>query len=184
VLVGFMGAGKSVVGRELAARLGLPYLDSDEVIVGLAGPVADIFADRGEAGFRAVETDVVIREIEKLAVTPQVFALGGGAVVSGDVRAALRGPAPVVWLTASAEELWRRVRSDQTVERPLARDEQAFTSLLAAREPLYREVATLVVDTGGRGARDVAAEVATLLQTGGKVGGAGRAPKGREEGTA
>ena len=66
-LVGFMGAGKTAVGRELAARLGLPFLDTDAAIVAAAGPIPGIFEARGESGFRALESEVVVRELEALA---------------------------------------------------------------------------------------------------------------------
>jgi shikimate kinase len=183
VLVGFMGAGKSVVGRRLAALLGLQYVDTDEVIVAAAGPVAEIFAARGEAGFRALEAEVVVREVDALREAPKVLALGGGAVLSGEVRAALAGSTHVVWLTAPAAELWRRVSAERTGERPLAQDEEGFTALLAAREPLYRQVATLVVETAGRGEGDVAAELATLLRD--EAGTSARGESGsRAEGAA
>ena len=163
VLVGFMGAGKSAVGRELAARLGVPFLDTDEAIVAVAGPIPGIFASRGESGFRALEAEVVVRELGALSREPKVLALGGGAVLTGDVRDALRLVEHVVWLTAPAGELWRRVSADEGDERPLARDEQAFAALLAAREALYREVATLVVDTSDRDAAQIASELVAAL---------------------
>jgi shikimate kinase len=163
VLVGFMGAGKSAVGRELARRLGLPYLDTDVVITAEAGPVPAIFAERGEDGFRALEADIVVREIEALAAVPKVLALGGGAVLSERVRAALARQERVVWLTAPAEELWRRVARDSGASRPLARDEDAFCALLAAREPLYAEVATVQVATEGSDPAAVAARVSRML---------------------
>jgi shikimate kinase len=156
VLVGFMGAGKSAVGRELAGRLGLEYLDTDAVIAAAAGPIPDIFASSGERGFRALEAATVIREVAALRDVPKVLALGGGAVLADGVRAALRPLTWVVWLTAPAEELWRRVTTDAGAERPLARDEAAFRTLLAAREPLYREVATLTADTTRRSPDEVA----------------------------
>jgi shikimate kinase len=183
VLVGFMGAGKSAVGRELAARLGLPYLDTDEAITAAAGSIPEIFAARGEAGFRAIEAETVVREIDALREAPKVLALGGGAVLSGEVRAALAGSAPVVWLAAPAAELWRRVTADPVGQRPLAQDEEGFTALLAARESLYREVATLVVETGGRGADDVATQLAEQLR--GEEKGRRRSPsRQRTEGAA
>jgi shikimate kinase len=114
-------------------------------------------------------------EIGALGAAPKVLALGGGAVLSDDVRRALGAVAHVVWLTAPAAELWRRVTRDAGSERPLARDEHAFATLLAAREPLYRLVATLVVETSGREAGDVAAGLARLVRV--------ASPPGRPEGT-
>jgi shikimate kinase len=164
VLVGFMGAGKTAVGEGLAGRLGLPFLDTDDVIVAAHGPISAIFAGRGEAGFRKLETEVVVREIAALEVTPKVLALGGGAVLIDQVRRALRRVRRVVWLTAPPETLWARVASEG--QRPLARDEESFRGLLATRETLYREVATLVVDTAGLGPGEVAEAVVSALDSG------------------
>jgi shikimate kinase len=164
VLVGFMGSGKSVVGRELASRLGLPYLDTDALIVQEAGAISEVFSERGEEGFRELEADVVVREVEALGAAPKVLALGGGAVLSQRVRAALRRLERVVWLTAPADELWRRVTGDSGASRPLAGDEASFRALLSAREPLYAEVATLEVGTLGSGPDEVAARVIAALR--------------------
>jgi shikimate kinase len=149
-LVGFMGAGKSAVGRQLAAALRIPFIDTDDLIVAEAGPIASIFAERGEAGFRALEADLVMHAISSAADRPCVLALGGGAVLSETVRAALKSLPYVVWLDAPSEELWARVASAGPRLRPLVADEPSFERLLAAREPLYRSVATEVVQTAGR----------------------------------
>jgi shikimate kinase len=167
-LVGFMGAGKTAVGRELAAALGIPFVDTDELIVATAGPIAALFADRGEAGFRALEADVVTDAVEAAAEQPSVLALGGGAVLSDAVRKALEGLSQVVWLKADPEELWARVAGEGSGSRPLAVDEQAFRALLVGRAPLYREVATVVVETTGRSAPDVATDLAEALAAGGR----------------
>ena len=178
-LVGFMGAGKSAVGRELAAALGIPFVDTDDLIVAEAGPIAAIFAERGEAGFRKLEAEVVTDAIAATAERPCVLALGGGAVLSETVREALKSLAHVVWLAAPPEELWARVVGEGPETRPLAADERSFTELLAGREPLYREVATEVVETAGRSSDAVAAEVAAGLAAG-DAGAAGtRAGGGR-----
>lgn len=168
VLVGFMGAGKSAVGRELAARLGLPFVDADAVIAAAAGPIPGIFAARGERGFRELEAETVLRELAALEDRAAVLALGGGAVLSGEVRDRLRGVALrrgalVAWLRAPGDELWRRISADGGDERPLARDEDEFLRLLAFREDLYREVATLIVETGGRDPGSVAEEIAAVV---------------------
>lgn len=190
VLVGFMGAGKSAVGRELAAHLGLPFVDADAVIVAEAGPIPEIFAARGERGFRVLEAETVLRELAELEHRAAVLSLGGGAVLSQAVHGALRGvalrkDAQVVWLKAPGDELWRRVSADGGDERPLARDEDGFLRLLASREDLYREVATLVVETGGREPAGVAAEIAGVVANA-APGAALPEPEGRatEEGAA
>jgi len=166
-LVGFMGAGKSAVGMGVAHRRALPFVDSDAVIEEQMGPIAEIFALQGEARFRAVERDVCTAVLARAAAIPMVVSLGGGAVLAGDVRAALRELPHVAWLTAPPDVLWARAgEADDTGEaavRPLARDRAAFEVLLAAREPLYREVATAIVDTGaGRTVDEVVEELVRL----------------------
>ena len=163
-LVGFMGAGKSSVGRALAARLELPFVDCDEVIAREAGPIPDIFADAGEAGFRAVEREVVRRVLAAACERPCVVALGGGAVLSGDVREALTRLPHVVWLTAPVADLWRRVSSAGESGRPLAAEHEAFRALYEERATLYEEVADArVVNDASRDLADVLDEIATLL---------------------
>lgn len=164
VLVGFMGAGKSAVGRALAVALGISFTDTDELVTATAGPISDLFARRGEAGFRAVEGEVTLAAIDEARRAPQVLALGGGALLSEDVRQALRALPHVVWLTAPLHVLWKRVRAGGEPERPLAGDEAAFRRLFAAREALYREVATLTADNDGSGApEDVAERLLAVL---------------------
>lgn len=162
-LVGFMGAGKSAVGRELAAALGSAFVDTDESIVAQAGAIEEIFAQRGEAAFRALEAEVVTAAVADARERPCVLALGGGAVLSVVVREALGRLPHVVWLTAPPEVLWRRAQAEGQSVRPLAADEGAFRALLATRESLYAQVATEVVDTATRPAAAVAAEIAGRL---------------------
>ena len=133
------------------------------MIAAAEGPVDQIFATRGERSFRALESQTVLREVKALEDSPKVLALGGGAVLADAVRDALRVLAHVVWLTAPARELWRRVTADGHAVRPLARDREAFAALLAAREPLYGEVATLTVDTAERDPAEVASHIVRLL---------------------
>lgn len=142
-----MGAGKTSVGRLLAKRLDKAFYDSDHVIeerTGVRIPV--IFEIEGEAGFRARES-TVIDELTRLDNI--VLATGGGAVLSEQNRAALRARGTVVYLRASVDELWHRTRQDRN--RPLLQtaDPRArLAELLAQRDPLYREVAHIVMDTG------------------------------------
>lgn len=169
VLVGFMGAGKSAVGRELATALALPFVDSDELVVAEAGrSITALFAERGETDFRVLEESIVLRELGRAARRACVLALGGGAVRSDLVRRALRGVPKVVWLTAPADELWTRVGRDagEAPERPLAADRESFGRLLAVREPLYQEVATLIAETAGRSPAAVAHALAADWQDG------------------
>ena len=144
VLTGYMGAGKTSVGRRVAGRLGRSFTDADRVIEEQAGmPISEIFSRRGELWFRRTE-ERVIRDV--LSGEPGVLALGGGAVESARTRDLLRRTADVVWLKASPGVAWSRVKDS---DRPLATDEARFARRLAAREPNYREAAHLEVDADG-----------------------------------
>jgi shikimate kinase/3-dehydroquinate synthase len=136
VLVGFMGSGKTTLGRELATRLGRPFLDLDEEIERRSGgTIGRLFAERGESGFRAIEEEAAQSALA--APDPGVLALGGGAVTSAETRARLRG-AFVVFLDVDVETAWRRAGGS---DRPLAQDEAHFRRLYEERRPLYDETA-------------------------------------------
>lgn len=158
VLVGFMGAGKTTVGRLLASKLGLPFLDSDHVITERAGrPIPRIFAEDGEPAFRLLEHQVVAG---LLAGDDAVLALGGGAASDPRTRALL-APVPVVYLRVGFAEAMSRVGGDKG--RPmLARP--GVQSLHAEREALYASVATLTVDTDRRLPDEVALTVLAGLE--------------------
>jgi shikimate kinase/3-dehydroquinate synthase len=127
-----MGAGKSTLGREVAARLHRPFLDVDARIEEQEGPIPELF----ELGvFREVEERVVL---EALAMAPGVISLGGGAVETPAIREALRARATTVLVDVDVETAWQRVRGS---DRPLARDEAGFRELYARRQSLYAEVA-------------------------------------------
>ena len=146
ILVGMMGAGKTTVGRLLARRLKRDFLDADEEIerrCGVRIPV--IFDIEGEAGFRARETQVIA---ELCALDNVVLATGGGAVLAEENRRRIATRGTVVYLHARPAHLWLRVRHDRN--RPLlatADPQKRLEELYAERDPLYREVADLVVDT-------------------------------------
>ena len=131
-LIGFMGAGKSTLGREVAARLQRPFLDVDERIERREGPIPELF-ERGV--FREVEERVAL---EALATPPRVIALGGGAVEAPAIREALRTQAATVLVEIDVDTAWRRVGGSA---RPLAGDEAQFRELYSRRQPLYEEVA-------------------------------------------
>jgi shikimate kinase len=157
VVVGPPGAGKTTVGRVLARRLGVEFVDADALVVQRAGKsIADVFVDDGEEAFRALEREVVA---EALTSTDGVLALGGGAVLSAETRARLRGHR-VVLLTVTLADGVRR--TGMSSARPLlagVNPRATFKELLDARTPLYREVATVEVPTARRSANQVARAV-------------------------
>jgi shikimate kinase len=136
VLVGMMGAGKSSIGRRLAARLDLAFVDADLEIEKAAGmSIPDIFATRGEGEFRAGEARVILRLLEG---GPQVLATGGGAFLNTDTRAAIGGKGISIWLKAEFEVLMKRIRRRQ--DRPLLKTDDpgaTLRELIAARYPAY-----------------------------------------------
>jgi shikimate kinase len=162
VLVGLPASGKSTVGAAVATRLEIPFVDSDDLVIAADGrQISEIFLDDGERMFREREATAIA---QALAQFEGVLALGGGAVTTAAVRAALSSAgAPVVLLTAGTDELLARV--GDTGHRPLlSGDPRArLAELAAAREPLYREVATGTVDTAGRPVDQVADEIVVLL---------------------
>jgi shikimate kinase len=145
-LVGMPGSGKSTVGRELAGRLGVPFVDLDAEIERTAGvSVSEIFAAEGEAGFRAREAKALLDAAQH---DPSVVACGGGVVLEPANRITLRNTGTCVYLDVPLARLRERVPPSS--DRPLVRREGDLEELLAAREPLYREFAANVVDASGR----------------------------------
>lgn len=138
-LVGFMGAGKSTLGRAVAARLGRPFVDVDRTIEERCEvSIPELFATQGEAEFRRAEAGVV-RDL-LAAAEPSVLALGGGAVTHRETRALLK-QARTVLIEIDVEKAWARVRG---TDRPLAQNEAHFRQLYEERQPFYREVADAV----------------------------------------
>ena len=139
VLIGMMGVGKSSIGRRLAGRFGIPFVDADAEIEKAAGmTIADIFAHRGEADFRSGEARVIARLLEG---GPQVLAAGGGAFMNAGTRAAIRAKGVSVWLKADLDVLLRRI-SKRRNERPLLQTgdpEDTLRALLVEREPIYAQ---------------------------------------------
>jgi shikimate kinase len=153
-LAGYMGAGKSAVGRRVAARLGVSFVDADGAIEEHAGmPIPEIFSKRGELWFRRTEEDVIRGIVQSQPAG--VLALGGGALGSARTRDLLRRTTWVVWLRVSPEVAWRRVNGS---DRPLAQDRDRFERRAVEREPLYREAAHLEVSADDP-VDDVAARV-------------------------
>src|SRR5580693_9363532 len=139
VLIGMMGVGKSSIGRRLAARLAIRFVDADTEIEKAAGmSISDIFARHGEADFRSGEARVIARLLEG---GPQVLATGGGAVMNPDTRAAIKAKGVSIWLSAEFEVLMRRINKRKN-DRPMlqtADPEATLRELLVVREPVYAQ---------------------------------------------
>lgn len=163
ILVGMMGAGKTTVGRLLARRLKRAYYDSDEEVerrCGVRVPV--IFDIEGEAGFRARESQAIA---ELCALEGIVLATGGGAVLAAANRRGMAARGTVVYLHARPPQLWQRVRHDRN--RPLLATpdpEKKLEELYALRDPLYREMADIVVETGKQSVQALARDLLARLE--------------------
>ncbi|MEO8530900.1 MAG: shikimate kinase [Deltaproteobacteria bacterium] len=163
VLVGMMGAGKTAVGTALARILGVPFLDSDAEIEHAANmSIAEIFARDGEAFFRRKETQVIERLLHG---QPGVLSTGGGAFMQAENRALIGEYGVSVWLRASLDTLWNRVKHKDT--RPLLRTADPYGTLKAladAREPIYA-AADLAIESGAdQAVDDMAHKVIKALQ--------------------
>ncbi len=163
VITGFMGTGKTSAGRALAARLGVPFVDTDALIEESEGrSVSEIFADLGEESFRAAEKRAIDAA---LAESGAVVATGGGAVVDPDNLAKLQAAAPLVCLTATAEVIEARTRA-QGATRPLLNEPNPrarIEALLAGRAEAYAK-ADLQIDTSDRGLDEIVDEIAEFLE--------------------
>ncbi|HLH90758.1 MAG TPA: shikimate kinase [Xanthobacteraceae bacterium] len=138
VLVGMMGSGKSSIGRRLATRLGIAFVDADSEIEQAAGmTIAEIFERHGEPYFRAGEARVIARLLDQ---GPQVLATGGGAFMNPDTRAAIRRKGVSIWLKAELEVLMKRIK--RRGDRPLLKTDDpaaTLTALIEQRYPIYAE---------------------------------------------
>ncbi len=147
VLVGLMGAGKTSIGRRLATRLGVPFIDADAEIEAAAGEsIPDIFARHGEQAFRDGERRVIARLLER---PPHVLATGGGAFLDGETRQRIAATGVSVWLRAALDTLVRRLEKSR-VQRPLLASgdlKEKVIKLMDERYPVYA-LANIVVDTG------------------------------------
>lgn len=161
VLVGMPGAGKSTIGRRIASALNLPIVDSDVLIEqGEGKACGEVYAELGEEAFRKLEVVYVARAL----ATGGVVSLGGGAIVTEEVRTLLQRHT-VVWIDVSAEEGIRRTSDDES--RPVLQGgdrQQRYRNLLAQREPFYREVATFRVRTDERPPQRVVAEILGFIE--------------------
>jgi shikimate kinase len=163
LLVGMMGAGKSVVGRLVASRLGWPHGDSDDQVQKTTGrTVAQIFAERGEAAFRSEESQVLAEAMTREG--PLVLSVAGGAILAADNRRLLRGGGLVVWLRAEPATLARRVAAGN--HRPLIAGDPLgrLTLLDAERRPLYQDLADVVIDVDHLNPGEVADKVVAAFR--------------------
>ena len=156
-LTGFMGSGKTTVGKVLADFLGCPFMDLDDLVVKKAGKsIPDIFAQDGEPAFRLLEAQVLRKTVEKYAESTAVLALGGGAVLAPASATLLREKTVCIYLRATLDTLLARL-AGETAGRPLA--DSSLADRLASREPIYEKTAHVIIDTDGLSPDEVADEI-------------------------
>lgn len=164
ILTGFMGTGKSTVGRLLAAQLSYTFRDLDSLIVEKEGmSINTIFAERGESYFRDVESSVLKSVLQESSL---VVSTGGGAVIRCENRCLMQNSGIIVNLTASPETILQRLHADE--ERPLLRDSKSLSqlqALLSDREAYYAE-ADIRIDTDDKNVEDVARDILIFLERG------------------
>ena len=161
VLVGVPGAGKTTVGRLLAKELAVDFFDSDQVIEARAGKsVADIFTEDGEPTFRKLEHEAIV---ELLDSSNGVLALGGGSLGNDDTRAKVK-EATAVWLITGLAQAVDRVGMNRNRPLLLGNVRGQLADLMSAREPLYKEVAKIAVDTSKRSPAEVVEAIVTNLE--------------------
>ena len=157
VLIGFMGCGKSTVGRELHQRLGYRLMDIDQIIEETMGKkITEIFREEGESAFRDFES-IQLQEIAKQTDTRHIISTGGGIVIRPLKRALLRRLGYVVWLRTPEDIIYERTSRNR--DRPLLHGPDArekISAILSEREPWYRETAHLRVDTAGLESHELA----------------------------
>jgi shikimate kinase len=159
VFIGPSGAGKSRLGKRVARLLGLPFTDTDRMIIAEQGPIAQIFQQHGEAHFRSLERDAVIRGLQG----DGILSLGGGAVLDPDTQRDLADHR-VVFLTITPEAVARRLAGD--TDRPLVRNGvEDWVALNAPRWEIYERLADATFDTSHRPNDELAKEVAAWLTT-------------------
>ncbi|MFL4474185.1 shikimate kinase [Paeniglutamicibacter sp. MACA_103] len=168
-LIGPMASGKSAVGAILARLLGTTLIDTDAVVVAANGPIPEIFAAHGEAGFRRFEARALaeaVRPDPDAPGAPAVVATGGGSVLSAENRAVIAGGFSVYLLTDAAT-VAPRIGADTT--RPLlgATPMESWTRIFAQRSGLYESIATLCIDTRGRAAEEIAESILTAYRDAG-----------------
>ena len=163
ILVGPMGSGKTTIGRRLSEKLSLDFFDSDHEIIDTTGVTIDhIFDIEGERGFRTRETEMLI----KLCNMPNiVLATGGGAVILEENRKLIKRAGLVVYLLSSVDQILRRTAKSKA--RPLLEKsnnrKKTITDIMEARDPLYKEVASLIINTNGKKLNEIVDEIIKVL---------------------
>jgi len=164
ILIGPPAAGKSAVGSLLAAELGLPFADTDDLVAAAAGkPVGDIFIDDGELAFRELERAAVARGLEAIGPDGGVLAMGSGAVLDPDVRRMLTGQV-VVYLEAGFATVARRTGMDKPRVVIPGNPRGQLRAMLEERRPVYAELASITVPTDDLAPEEVAADLAKRLR--------------------
>jgi shikimate kinase len=172
-LIGYRGTGKTSVAGPLAARLGFQAVDADTAIERRAGrTIRQIFAQDGEPAFRALEREVMA---ELLGSQRLVIAAGGGAVLDAGTRSRIAGAGPAVWLRATIDTIERQIAADATTHdrRPdltVAGGRREIEEMLALREPLYRDCATITIDIDGRTIEQIVDAILVALPSGTREG--------------
>ncbi|MDA9801290.1 shikimate kinase AroK [Candidatus Pseudothioglobus singularis] len=164
VLIGPMGSGKTTVGRRLSEKLGIDFYDSDHEITDKTGVSIDhIFDVEGEEGFRKRESDVLKNLCSQDNI---IIATGGGAVISEENRLEISKTGSVIYLLSSVDQILRRTSKSKT--RPLLENSKnkrkTISDIINARDPLYREIATITVDTNGKKLNEVINEILVQLK--------------------
>ena len=164
VLIGPMGSGKTTVGRSLSKKLGIDFYDSDHEITDKTGVSIDhIFDVEGEEGFRKRESDVLKDLCSQDNI---IIATGGGAVISEENRIEISKTGSVIYLLSSVDQILRRTSKSKT--RPLLEKSKnkrkTISDIINARDPLYREIATITVDTNGKKLNEVINEILVQLK--------------------
>ena len=163
ILVGPMGSGKTTIGKSLSKRLSIDFFDSDHEIIDTTGVSIDhIFDIEGERGFRTRETEMLI----KLCNMPNiVLATGGGAVILEENRKLIKRAGLVVYLLSSVDQILRRTAKSKA--RPMLEKsnnrKKTITDIMEARDPLYKEVASLIINTNGKKLNEIVDEIIKVL---------------------
>lgn len=168
-LTGFMGTGKTAVARRLAAILGWPWVDTDQEIEKVTGlAIEDIFRKHGEIRFRSEETLALKRIVRDWAGQPGIVSTGGGMVLKAENVELMRAHGVIIGLTATPEVIFQRVKMRQLRKRPLLRtkgDVRArIEELLSQREPVYRSVAEVIIDTSSKEPEQIARELVEWIK--------------------